>query len=56
MKERRKKFEEYLETVKQNETQEQEILLEQQKQVRFQQTHNQGLRQLLLTLSWDLCA
>ena len=24
------------------------------KKVRFQQTHNQGLRQLLLTLSWDL--
>ena len=22
--------------------------------VRFQQTHNQGLRQLLLTVSWDL--
>ena len=33
IKERRKKFEEYLETVKQNETQEQETLLEQQKQV-----------------------
>ena len=26
------------------------------KKVRFQQTHNQGLRQLLLTVSWDLCA
>ena len=26
------------------------------KKVRFQQTHNQGLRQLLLTLSWDLRA
>ena len=25
------------------------------KKVRFQQTHNQGLRQLLLTVSWDLC-
>ena len=24
------------------------------KKVRFQQTHNQGLRQLLLTVSWDL--
>ena len=24
--------------------------------VRFQQTHNQGLRQLLLTVSWDLRA
>ena len=29
---------------------------EQQKQVRFQQTHNQGLRQLFLTVSWDLRA
>ena len=28
--------------------------LEQQKQVRFQQTHNQGLRQLFCTVSWDL--
>ena len=26
------------------------------KKVRFQQTHNQGLRQLLLTVSWDLRA
>ena len=26
------------------------------KQVRFQQTHNQGLRQLLMTVSWDLRA
>ena len=26
------------------------------KQVRFQQTHNQCLRQLLLTVSWDLRA
>ena len=26
------------------------------KQVRFQQSHNQGVRQLLLTVSWDLCA
>ena len=26
------------------------------KVVRFQQTHNQGLRQLLLTVSWDLRA
>ena len=26
------------------------------KQVRFQQTHNQGLRQLFLTVSWELCA
>ena len=26
------------------------------RKVRFQQTHNQGLRQLLLTVSWDLCA
>ena len=26
------------------------------KRVRFQQTHNQGLRQLLLTVSWDLRA
>ena len=26
------------------------------KKVRFLQTHNQGLRQLLLTVSWDLCA
>ena len=24
--------------------------------VRFQQMHNQGLRKLLLTVSWDLCA
>ena len=24
--------------------------------VRFQQTHNQGLQQLFLTVSWDLCA
>ena len=30
--------------------------LEQQKQVRFLQTCNQGLRQLFLTVSWDLCA
>ena len=29
---------------------------EQQKQVRFQQMHNQGLRQLFLTMSWDLRA
>ena len=29
---------------------------EQQKQVRFQQTHNQGLRQLFLSGSWDLRA
>ena len=29
---------------------------EQQKQVLFKQTHNQGLRQLLLTVSWDLRA
>ena len=28
----------------------------QQKQVRFLQTHNQGLRKLFLTVSWDLCA
>ena len=28
--------------------------LEQRKQVRFQQRHNQGLRQLFLTLSWNL--
>ena len=26
------------------------------KTVRFQQTHNQGFRQLLLTVSWDLRA
>ena len=26
------------------------------KQVRFRQTYNQGLRQLFLTLSWDMCA
>ena len=26
------------------------------KKVRFQQTHNQGLRQLFLAVSWDLCA
>ena len=26
------------------------------KQVRFQQMHDQGLRQLFLMLSWDLCA
>ena len=26
------------------------------KKVCFQQTHNQGLRQLLLTVSWDLCS
>ena len=26
---------------------------EQQKQVRFQHTHNQGLRKLFLTVSWD---
>ena len=30
--------------------------LEQRKQVHFQQTHNQGLRQLFLTVSWDLLA
>ena len=24
------------------------------KQMHFQQTHNQGLRQMLLTVSWDL--
>ena len=30
--------------------------LEQQKQVCFQQTHNQGLLQLFLRLSWDLHA
>ena len=30
--------------------------LEPQTKVRFQQTHNQGLRQLLLTLSWNPCA
>ena len=30
--------------------------LEQQKQVCFQQTYNQGLRQLFLTVSWDLRA
>ena len=30
--------------------------LEPQTKVRFQQTHNQGLRQLLLTVSWDLRA
>ena len=30
--------------------------LEQRKLVRFQQTHNQGLRQLFLTVSWDLRA
>ena len=29
---------------------------DQWKQVRFQQTHNQGLRQLFLTVSWDLRA
>ena len=29
---------------------------EPQTKVRFQQTHNQGLRQLFLTVSWDLCA
>ena len=30
---------------------------EQQKQVRFQlKSHDQGLRQFFLTLSWDLCA
>ena len=29
---------------------------DQSKKVRFHQTHNQGLRQLLLTVSWDLCA
>ena len=28
----------------------------QQKQVRFQQTHNRGLRPLFVTVSWDLCA
>ena len=27
---------------------------EQREHVRFQQTHNQGLRQLFMTLSWDL--
>ena len=26
------------------------------KKVHFQQTHNQSLRQLFLTVSWDLCA
>ena len=31
-------------------------ILEQRKQVRFQQTRNQGLLQLLLTVSWDLRA
>ena len=30
--------------------------LEQQKQVRFQHVHNQGMCQLLLTVSWDLRA
>ena len=30
--------------------------LKHQKQVRFQQTHNQGLRQLSLTVSWDFFA
>ena len=30
--------------------------LEQQKQVCFQKTHNQGFGQLFLTVSWDLCA
>ena len=30
--------------------------LEQQNQVRFQQTHYQGLRQLYLTVFWDLLA
>ena len=30
--------------------------LKHQKQVRFQQTHNQSLRLLFLTMSWDLCA
>ena len=30
--------------------------LQQQKQVRFYQTHNQGLCQLLLKVSWDLHA
>ena len=29
---------------------------EPQTKVRFQQTHNQGLRQLFLTMSWDLSA
>ena len=29
---------------------------EHQKQVRFQQTHNQSLRLLFLTMSWDLCS
>ena len=29
---------------------------EQQKEMCFQQTHNQGLCQLFLTVSWDLCA
>ena len=28
--------------------------LEQRKEVRFQLTHNQGLHQLFLTVSWDL--
>ena len=30
--------------------------LEQRKQLRFLQMHNQGLRQLFLTVSWDLRA
>ena len=28
----------------------------QRKQVRFQITHHQDMRQLFLTVSWDLCA
>ena len=31
-------------------------ILEQQKEVCFQQKHYQGLRQMLLTLSWNLCS
>ena len=30
--------------------------LERRREVRFKQTHNQGLRQLFLKVSWDLCA
>ena len=30
------------------------VFLKHQKQVRFQQINNQGLRQLFLTVSWDL--
>ena len=31
-------------------------VLEERKEVCFQQTHNPGLLQMFLTVSWDLCA